>query len=144
MDLNTGTITVSLNHTLPIPWYYSAHKVFKSYVKSSQANLLYSSALLVSIRVLPPRLFLPVLNCDSHYPHSELLISITQLKPAHLKSLILTFRSSSTTNVPRLSPTENPLKLNAISPINQWTDTRIPIVLLMLRSHPFRVFTAVA
>jgi hypothetical protein len=35
-----------LNHTLPIPLYYSTHKVFKSHVKSSQADFLYSSILL--------------------------------------------------------------------------------------------------
>jgi hypothetical protein len=43
---NTGTIKVSLNHTLPKPLHYSTHKVFKSHVKSSQAEFLYSSVLL--------------------------------------------------------------------------------------------------
>jgi hypothetical protein len=41
---NTGTIYVSPNHTLPISLCYSTHKVFKSYVKSSQADFLYSSS----------------------------------------------------------------------------------------------------
>jgi hypothetical protein len=43
---NTGTIKVSLNHTLPIPLHYSTHKVFKSHVKYSQADFLYCSVLL--------------------------------------------------------------------------------------------------
>jgi hypothetical protein len=43
---NTGTIKVSLNYTLPISLYYYTHKVFKSHVKSSQADFLYSSVLL--------------------------------------------------------------------------------------------------
>jgi hypothetical protein len=43
---NTGTIKVSLNYTLPISLYDSPHKVFKSHVKSSQADFLYSSVLL--------------------------------------------------------------------------------------------------
>jgi hypothetical protein len=47
---NTGAIKVSLNHTLPIPLYYSTQKVFKAHVKSSLADLLYSSVLLVPIR----------------------------------------------------------------------------------------------
>jgi hypothetical protein len=41
---NTGTMKISLNHTIPIPLYYSTHKVFKSQVKSSQADLLFSSS----------------------------------------------------------------------------------------------------
>jgi hypothetical protein len=41
---NTGTIKVSLNHTLPMSLCYSTHKVFKSHVKSSQADFLYSSS----------------------------------------------------------------------------------------------------
>jgi hypothetical protein len=41
---------VSLNRTLPISMYYCTHKVFKSHVTISQADLLYSSVLLVSIR----------------------------------------------------------------------------------------------
>jgi hypothetical protein len=41
--------TVSLNHTLPISLSYSTHKIFKSHVKSSQADFLYSSVLLVPI-----------------------------------------------------------------------------------------------
>jgi hypothetical protein len=40
---NTGTISVSLNHTLQI---LHINKVFNSHAKSSQANLLYSSVLL--------------------------------------------------------------------------------------------------
>jgi hypothetical protein len=39
-------IKASLNHTLPIALYYSTHKVFRSHVKSSQADFLYSSVLL--------------------------------------------------------------------------------------------------
>jgi hypothetical protein len=46
---NTGTIKVSLNHTLPIPLHYSTHNVFKARIKSSQADFLYSSVLLVQI-----------------------------------------------------------------------------------------------
>jgi hypothetical protein len=38
---NTGTIKVSLNHTLPISLYYSTHKFFKSYVKSSQVDFYF-------------------------------------------------------------------------------------------------------
>jgi hypothetical protein len=60
---NTGTIEVSLNHTLPIPLHYSTQSL-KSHVKSSQADLLYSSVLLLpihSVRVLPPLLLL--FNC---------------------------------------------------------------------------------
>jgi hypothetical protein len=34
-DLNTQTVKVSLNYTLPIPLHYSTHKVFKSQVNSS-------------------------------------------------------------------------------------------------------------
>jgi hypothetical protein len=45
----TGAITVPLQISL----YYSTHKVFKSHVKSSQADFLYSSVLLVPIRSLP-------------------------------------------------------------------------------------------
>jgi hypothetical protein len=41
---DTGSINVSLNHTLPIPLYYCIHKVFKSHVKSSQADFLFSSS----------------------------------------------------------------------------------------------------
>jgi hypothetical protein len=41
---NTGTIKVSLNHTLSISLYYSTHEFFKSHVKSSQADFLYSSS----------------------------------------------------------------------------------------------------
>jgi hypothetical protein len=52
------------------------------------------------------------------------IFSLTQLTTAHTKSSIHTFRSSSTTNLPRLSPTENLLKTNLISPINSRSDTR--------------------
>jgi hypothetical protein len=38
MIYNTGTIKVSLNHALPISLCYSTHKVFKSHIKSSQAD----------------------------------------------------------------------------------------------------------
>jgi hypothetical protein len=46
MDLNTETIAVSLDHTIQI---LNINKVLKSQVKSSQADLLYSSVLLVPI-----------------------------------------------------------------------------------------------
>jgi hypothetical protein len=45
---NTETIKVSLNHTFPISLHYNTHKVFKSHIKSSQPDLLYSSLLLVA------------------------------------------------------------------------------------------------
>jgi hypothetical protein len=47
---NTGTIKVSLNHTFLISLYYNTHTVFKSHVKSSHADFLYSSVLLAPIR----------------------------------------------------------------------------------------------
>jgi hypothetical protein len=50
MDLNAETITVSLDYTLQISLYYSTHIAFRSRVKSSQADLLHSSMLLVPIR----------------------------------------------------------------------------------------------
>jgi hypothetical protein len=53
-----------------------------------------------------------------------LLFSLTELTTAHTKSSVNTFGSFSTTNLPRLLPTENSLKLNAISPINPWSDTQ--------------------
>jgi hypothetical protein len=40
---NTRTMKVSLNYTFPISMYYCIHKVFKSHVKFSQADFLYSS-----------------------------------------------------------------------------------------------------
>jgi hypothetical protein len=40
---------ISLNHTLQIPLHHSTHKVFKSHVKSSQADPLYSSVHLVPV-----------------------------------------------------------------------------------------------
>jgi hypothetical protein len=42
-------ITQELNHTLLIPLHCSTHKVFTSHIKSSQADLLYSSVLLVPL-----------------------------------------------------------------------------------------------
>jgi hypothetical protein len=53
---NMGTITVALNDTLQI---LHINKIFKSHFKSSQADLLYSSVVLVpihSVCMLPPRL----------------------------------------------------------------------------------------
>jgi hypothetical protein len=47
---NTGTIKVSLHHTLPISLHCSIPEVFKSHGKSSQPDFLYSSAFLVPIR----------------------------------------------------------------------------------------------
>jgi hypothetical protein len=46
MDLWHKNYKVSLNHTLPKSLHYSTHKVFKSHVKFSQTNFLYSSVLL--------------------------------------------------------------------------------------------------
>jgi hypothetical protein len=42
---NTGAIKISLNHTLPISLCYIANTFFKSHVKYSQADFLYSSVL---------------------------------------------------------------------------------------------------
>jgi hypothetical protein len=47
---NTGTAEVPQNYALTISIYYSTHKVFKSRVKSSQADLFYSCVLLVPVR----------------------------------------------------------------------------------------------
>jgi hypothetical protein len=44
--MDTVNIKFSLNHTLPISLYCSEHKVLKSYVKSSQADILCSFVLL--------------------------------------------------------------------------------------------------
>jgi hypothetical protein len=46
-DINTETITISLNYTFQV---LHINKVFKSHFKSSQADLLYSSVPLVPIR----------------------------------------------------------------------------------------------
>jgi hypothetical protein len=46
---NAGTIKVTQNHKLAIPLHSSTHKVFKSHVKSSQVDFLYSSLLLIPI-----------------------------------------------------------------------------------------------
>jgi hypothetical protein len=43
-------LKLSLNHTLPIALHYSTHKACRSHVKSSQADLLYSSVRRVPIR----------------------------------------------------------------------------------------------
>jgi hypothetical protein len=52
---NTGTIKVSLNHTLPISLYYSTHEVFKSHVNSSQVYLtLQVYCLLLCLLLLTP------------------------------------------------------------------------------------------
>jgi hypothetical protein len=48
----TDTIKVSLNHTLPITLCYSTHKIFKSHIKSSQADFLYSTVLLKLTTIL--------------------------------------------------------------------------------------------
>jgi hypothetical protein len=48
-DFNTGTVTVSL----PISLHYSTYKAFKSHVKSSLADFLKSSLLLIPIRFNP-------------------------------------------------------------------------------------------
>jgi hypothetical protein len=63
---NTETIKVSLNHTLPISLCYSTYKVFKSHVKSSQTDFLYSSVLL--------QLTACVLCFSSLLPHSGRLL----------------------------------------------------------------------
>jgi hypothetical protein len=63
---NTGTIKVSVNHTLPIPLHSSTRNVFKPRVKSSQADFLYSSIHLELTACLLVRVFLPLLlthNC---------------------------------------------------------------------------------
>jgi hypothetical protein len=52
---NTGTIKVSLNHTLPISLCCSTHKVFTSHMKSSQADFCYSSSTTNSRDYLLPR-----------------------------------------------------------------------------------------
>jgi hypothetical protein len=41
---HTGTTQVWPHHTLPISLWYSTHKVFRSHVKSSQSDLLYTCA----------------------------------------------------------------------------------------------------
>jgi hypothetical protein len=59
---NTGTIKVSLNHTLPISLHYSTHKAFKAHVISSQADVLYYSLLLeLILACLLIRVLLPLL-----------------------------------------------------------------------------------
>jgi hypothetical protein len=74
-------LKVSLNHTLPISLYYSTYKVFKSHVKSSQADLLFSFALLKLIACLLYSSLLPYFSSLLLYSGRFLL----QLKnSAHL------------------------------------------------------------
>jgi hypothetical protein len=54
---NTGTIKVSLNHTLPISLYYSTHEVFKSHIKSSQADFNCKLPVAISYHKLNSQLF---------------------------------------------------------------------------------------
>jgi hypothetical protein len=49
---NTGTIKVSLIYTLPVSLYYSTHRIFKSHVKSSQADYNYELQLNISSLML--------------------------------------------------------------------------------------------
>jgi hypothetical protein len=74
---------VSLNHTLPISLYYSIHKVFKSHVKSSQADFLYSSALLMLtaylFAVLLQLTVIILTACFCHYCSSSLGILLTYI-----------------------------------------------------------------
>jgi hypothetical protein len=66
MDLNTETITISLGYTLKV---LPINKIFKPHIKFSQADLLYSSVLLVpicSVRMLPPLLSLYQLRNSAH------------------------------------------------------------------------------
>jgi hypothetical protein len=58
---NSGTIKISLNHTFPIRLHYTTRKVFKSHVKSLQADFLYSSVLVELTACLLVRVFLPLL-----------------------------------------------------------------------------------
>jgi hypothetical protein len=53
----TGSITVSLNHTLPTSLYYSTHKGFKSHIKSSQDDFSYEFPVAISYRRLKSQLF---------------------------------------------------------------------------------------
>jgi hypothetical protein len=69
-----GCITQELNYTLPIPLHCNTHSVFKSHIKSSQADLLYSSVLLVQLHSMCVILTLqflshncPPLNFDHLY-----------------------------------------------------------------------------
>jgi hypothetical protein len=48
-DFNTGTITVSLNYTLQIPWHYSTGKVFSSQPNSFLHNWTANPELTLSI-----------------------------------------------------------------------------------------------
>jgi hypothetical protein len=87
---NTGTIKVSLNHTLPISLHYSTHKAYKSHVKSSQADFLYSSVLLQLTAILrplnprlrnSPHLYRRVTHTDLQKTHHVIAI-----QPVHLRS----------------------------------------------------------
>jgi hypothetical protein len=79
-DLNTETITVSQDYTLQISVHYSTHKAFKSHVKSSHADLLHSSVLLIPIR--------SQLIFTIHAPFSSLYSQL--LNPPGLSTLSVT------------------------------------------------------
>jgi hypothetical protein len=53
-DLNTGSIQVSRNHTVPIPLHDSTHKVSTSHLKSSQVDELSSSTAIFHFSSLIP------------------------------------------------------------------------------------------
>jgi hypothetical protein len=116
MDLNTGIITVSLNHTLPLSLNYSTHEVFTSHLKSSQDDSQLTNWLELELTWTWTNV-----NCG--IITATIILSYSTDNCSH-KSSIHTFRSSSTTNLQQLPPTENSLKLNAISPINPRSDTR--------------------
>jgi hypothetical protein len=82
---HTGTIQVSLNHTPPTSLYYNTYKV----IKSSHADLMYTSAFIISIQSLV-RLLLPQLlftrNCQ------ELILSLT-LSVTHCTLFIVAYHS---------------------------------------------------
>jgi hypothetical protein len=56
---NTGTIKVSLNHTLPISLYYSTHKVFNSRVRvfTGRPLILFQLSMVMSYRKLTHNCF---------------------------------------------------------------------------------------
>jgi hypothetical protein len=147
---HTWAIQVSLNHTPPISLYYNTHAVVKSHVRCSQADLLCSSALLVSIcsllcMLLPWLLF--TCNCQ------ELILSLT-FAVTHCTLFIAASHSwDSSASIPTALPAGNSLTTehNLIFSLwflvyNLWSDTQktlLPTVLLMLHTHPFHMFTAV-
>jgi hypothetical protein len=53
-NYNTGTIKVSLNYTLPIPLNYSAYKVLKLHIKSSQVDEIFVAVSYRELRTVAP------------------------------------------------------------------------------------------